>query len=154
MAKMVVRRDQQAEVRRRYPKPAYSRVVSVMLGIWPPAGLTYSVTPPLGNKIWLLSVRAWCERKAVDRGQLTYFDVYSGSGTPSRVQDVASWGNILPVSSSLADVVNWGLYDGDSGFTWSMMRHFEGSGIRFGAVAGRVGEDYGVLFVSFEISEG
>jgi len=154
MAKIVVARNQQLAMAEAHPKPYYSRVVSLFMGCSQVAGLTYSVTPTIGNKVWLLGVKIWAEYKPPDRSQLSYFKVYAGSGKPNSVDDVKQWTNILPIWSTLGADVNWGLYDGDNGFDWPMMRFFEGSERRFGVVAGRQGMDYGVLFASFEISEG
>jgi len=154
MAKIVVARNQQLAMAAEHPKPYYSRVVSVWMGLIPGAALTYSVTPTVGNKVWLLGVKVWCDLKATDRSQLSYFKVYAGSGKPSDAEDVKKWTNILPVYSSFAADVNWGIYDGSPGIEWPMMRFFEGSERRFGIVAGRSGEDLGDLCASFEISEG
>jgi len=154
MAKIVVARNQQLAMAAEHPKPYYSRVVSVWLGLVEAAGLQYAVTPPVGNNVWLLGVRIWIDLKATDRGQLNYFKVFAGSGKPGSVDDVKSWTDILPVWSTQAADVNWGLYDGSPGMKWSMMRFFEGTERRFGVVAGRVGKDTSVMFASFEISEG
>lgn len=154
MAKIIVGRDQQAEMRRLHPKPAYSRVVSVQLVVFEEWGDTFVVTPVVGDRVWLLGIRVWCDVKVVNIDRLSFFNIYTGSGNPQNAQDVLAWVNILPSGAQFSGPTYWQLFDGMSGFEWSMMRFFQGSSRRFGIVGSRFGIDYGMLNVSFEISEG
>jgi len=154
MAKQIVGRDQQADVRRRYPKPAYSRIVSLQLvaaAVWGP---TYVVTPPLGNKIWLLGIHAWVMPKAVNAANITTLGFMTGTTKPSDVLDIAKWENLLPLISKTTTSMLWYLHDGRDELQWKMMRLFTGTHRRFAVIATRIGAEVDSIQVSFEISEG
>lgn len=154
MAKLVVSRNQQEEMRRLHPKPAYSRIVSRQLLLTEEMGLEFAYTEPLGNELWLLKVTVWCTIKAPADGQYVRFNIYTGSGLPENYEDVLKWKNILPSADQHGGPVFWQLYDGDNHRSWSMMRFFEATERRFAVVAGRIGAGISFLDVSFEISEG
>jgi len=154
MAKVIVPRNQQLAMAAEHPKPFYSRVVSLLLDVSQALGLKYVVTPPLGNRIWLLGVRVWCKPKAVDESQHTFFWLYSGEGVANSGEDVANWEKILPKTGLTRGNNYWVMSDGESYMEWKMMRFFEITGRRFGVIAGRSGFGDDILQVSFEISEG
>lgn len=155
MAKIVVERNQQREMERLHPKPAYSRVINLTLQI--PAGLgkdDFAVSPPLGNRIWLLGVDLIILNRDVDVVCSGF--IYISTGTDKRVT--------APMIATKWDPIirNYGgpklgfYYSGiRDQFHWNMMKFYEGSGRRFGAVAENLTDIKGWrAWVSFEISEG
>lgn len=155
MAKIIVGRNQQAEVARLHPKPVYSRVINLTLQI--PAGLgeeDYAVSPPVGNRIWLLGVDLIILNMDVDVVCSGF--IYISTGTDKRVT--------APIIAEKWDPVirNYGgpkpgfYYSGiRDQFHWDMMKFYEGTGRRFGALAENLTDIKGWrAWISFEISEG
>jgi len=154
MAKIVVARDQQAEMRRLHPKPAYSRIVSVELLVSQGWGWQYVVTPVLGDKLWLLGVDVWPAVKAVNFDQYSEFVLYAGGGRQVSLDDVLQWDVVMPIFDNQSRLVTWRITDGSSGFHWQLAKHYEGDNRRFALVGFRVAEDPSTLQASFHISEG
>jgi len=155
MAKIVVERNQQAEVRRRYPKPAYSRVINLTLQV--PAGLgesDFAVSPPVGNRIWLLGVDLFILNMDVDIVCSGF--IYISTGTDKRVTEPMIADQWDPVIRNYGGPKPGFYYSGiRDQFHWNMMKFYEGSGRRFGAVAENLTDIKGWrAWVSFEISEG
>jgi len=154
MAKIVVQRDQQAEVRRRYPRPVYSRVVSFwldipMVGVW-----YYATTPTLGSRIWLLRATVRHFPAAPDHSQYTLYELLSGDSKANNISDIGKWDYIIPNVSDGGPNVTMAMRDGENEHSESMMRLYTGVSRRFGIIAKRVGNMGDQLYVSFEISEG
>jgi len=154
MAKIVVERNQQAEVRRRYPKPAYSRVINLTLQV--PAGLgesDFAVSPPVGNRIWLLGVDLFILNMDVDIVCSGF--IYISTGTDKRVTEPMIADQWDPVIRNYGGPKPGFYYSGiRDQFHWNMMKFYEGSGRRFGAVAENLTDIKGWrAWVSFEISE-
>lgn len=150
----VVNRSQQVYTGGLAPAAAYSRIVSLSLVVLQAWGQTYVVTQPLGNNIWLLGIQVWCIQKAPDASEVTYFNVYSGTGPAKSVGVVLAWENVLPMISEggFADV--WTMCDGRDYMRWDFAKLFTGAGRRLGIVGSRYSEVGDVLRVSFHISEG
>lgn len=155
MAKIVVGRNQHEEMRRLHPKPAYSRVISVSMGLPDDSNWHYILTPVMGNRVWLLSVDVWVAPKAIDTTQATLFDISIGSGAPRTVEELRTWEVVLPILDENNKRTAWVASDGSEHFHWNMMRFYKGEARRFG-IAGIRGTGGGddLLKVSFEISEG
>jgi hypothetical protein len=155
MAKIVVARNQQEEMRRLHPKPVYSRVINLTLQI--PAGMgegDFAVSPPVGGRIWLLNVKL--HTMSQTRANVFGGFIYISTGTDKKVD-----GSIIAVKWDPV-IRNYGgpkpgLYYtgfGDS-YSWDMMSFFEGAGRRFGAMAENLFPDETWrAWISFEISEG
>jgi len=154
MAKIVVPRNQQLAMAEEHPKPYYSRIVSVHLYMHTHGAEVYAVTPSLGNRIWLLGIRAWTTIQPVDLSQFLHFDLVQGSEKAVDVEQVKRWTRLVPIRNYFDGLEYWQIYDGSPGFEWSMMQFFEGSMIRFGAWGWRDGENPVRMQISFEISEG
>jgi len=154
MAKVVVPRNQQLAMAALHPKPYYSRVVSVHLYLDPPGTDVFVVTPTLGNRIWLLGVRVFADKKPLDSSQLVSFDIVTGMAEPAGVGDVKKWDRVLPIQNYHYGWEPWRIFDGSHGRVWSMMKFYEGTERRFGVWGWRDGEDNMRMQVSFEISEG
>jgi len=150
----VVNRDQQVYTGGLAPKAAYSRIVSVRLIVSQVAGWQYVVTPVIGNKVWLLGLKVWSEQKAVDNGQLSYFEVYAGGGRDVVIADVINWERILPMVDNANILQHWQIMDGERGYDWQFQRLYVGEQRRFALVGFRVGQDISLLQASFHISEG
>ena len=154
MAKIVVRRNQQEEIRRRYPKTAYSRWIS--LQVYAPAddkGFNY--TEVVGQRCWLLGVKVKCTAKAVvDQMKTSAFWITTGTVIPTSHSEVANWENVLPVMNWQRVRGVWNLWDGMTGFDWEMEMLYLGRARRFGVALQRVGEPSEILQVGFKISEG
>ena len=66
MARIVVPRDQQAEMARLHPKPVYSRVVMLAFDVVGGAGQkAFAFTEKAGQDMWLLNVQFWFRSKTV-----------------------------------------------------------------------------------------
>lgn len=155
MAKIIVGRDQQAEVRRLYPKPAYSRVINLTLQI--PAGLgqgDFAVSPPIGNRVWLLGVDMFITNLSVDIISSAFIYLSTGTDKDETGEKIATqWEQIIrEYGGPKPGFYYSGIRDH---FHWDMMKFYEGSGRRFGVVAESL-SIYEVMrvWVSLEISEG
>lgn len=155
MSKIVVARNQQAEVARLHPKPVYSRVINLTLQI--PAGLgqdDFAVSPPIGNRIWLLGVDLVILNRDVDVVCSGF--IYISTGTDKRVTAEMIANQWDPIIRNYGGPKPGFYYSGiRDKFHWDMMKFYEGSGRRFGAVAENLTDIKSWrAWVSFEISEG
>lgn len=155
MARIVVARNQQAEVARLHPKPVYSRVINLTLQI--PAGLgqdDFAVSPPIGNRIWLLGVDLIILNRDVDVVCSGF--IYISTGTDKRVTAPMIATKWDPIIRNYGGPKPGFYYSGiRDKFHWDMMKFYEGSGRRFGAVAENLTDIKSWrAWVSFEISEG
>lgn len=155
MAKIIVARGQQEAVRREYPKPAYSRVINLTLQI--PAGLgqsDFAVSPPIGNRVWLLGVDLIILNMDVDVVCSGF--IYISTGTDKRITEPLVAEQWEPVIRNYGGPKPGFYYSGiRDQFHWSMMKFYEGSGRRFGALAENLTDIKGWrAWISFEISEG
>ncbi len=155
MAKIVVARNQQAEVARLHPKPAYSRVINLTLQV--PAGIgeeDYAVSPPIGNRVWLLGVDLVILNMDVDVVCSAFVNISTGTDQKVDGEKIATeWD---PIIRNYGGPKPGFYYSGiRDKFHWDMMRFYQGSGRRFGAVAESLTDIKGFrVWVSFEISEG
>lgn len=154
MSKVRVARNQQREMERLHPKPAYSRIVSCRVIVAQGVGPKFRVTRVLGDRLWLLGVRVWLVPKAVDPTLYTDFKIITGSVKPANLTEAFNMENVIPLYGTGDQERLWAAYDGRDYFEWTMMRFFEGMPRVFGIYAIRLGTGTDVLRVSFEISEG
>jgi len=155
MAKIIVARNQQAEVDRLHPKLAYSRVINLTLQI--PAGIgqeDFAVSPPVGNRIWLLGVDLHILNMQVDVVCSGF--IYISTGTDKKVNGLTIAQQWDPVIRNYGGPKPGFYYSGiRDHFHWDMMRFYEGSGRRFGAMAESLVDIISWrAWISFEISEG
>ncbi len=155
MARIVVARDQQAEMARLHPKPVYSRVINLTLQV--PAGLgeeDFAVSPPVGNRIWLLGVNLVTMSQT--RANVFGGFIYISTGTDKRVTAPMIAEKWDPVIRNYGGPKPAFYYTGfGDSYHWDMMMLFEGSGRRFGAMAENLFDDQAWrAWISFEISEG
>ena len=155
MARIVVQRNQQAEVARLHPKPVYSRVINLTLQI--PAGLgqeDFAVSPPVGNRIWLLGIDLHILNMQVDVVCSGF--IYISTGTDKRVTAPMIADQWDPIIRNYGGPKTGFYYSGiRDHFHWDMMKFYEGSGRRFGAVAESLVDIISWrAWISFEISEG
>lgn len=155
MAKVIVARNQQDEVRRLHPKPAYSRVINLTLQIAAGAGNDdFAVSPPIGNRVWLLGVDLTILNMHVDVVCSGF--IYISTGTETKVNAeriVSQWD---PIVRNYGGPKRGFYFSGiREHYHWNMMKFYEGSGRSFGAVAENLTDVIGWrAWVSFEISEG
>lgn len=155
MAKQIVRRNQQWDMERRHPKPAYSRVINLTLQI--PAGVgneDYAVSPPVGGRVWLLSVSliTMSQTRANAFGGFIY--ISTGTDKNAGPEMIAvQW---QPVIRQYGGPKPAFYYTGfGDAYSWDMMQFFEGDGRRFGAVAQNLfATETWRAWISFQISEG
>lgn len=155
MSKIIVARNQQAEMARLHPKPVYSRVINLTLQITPGAGADdFAVSPPVGNRVWLLGMDLFLFSLEVDVVFSGF--IYISTGTDKRVTPTmiaAQWDPIVRNYGGPKP----GFYFSTLGqhFHWDMMKFYEGSGRRFAAVGENLTDIIGWrAWVSFQISEG
>lgn len=155
MAKIIVPRGQQEAVRRESPKPAYSRVINLTLQV--PAGAgeeDFAVSPPIGNRVWLLGVNLTILNMDIDVVCSGF--IYISTGTEKKVTGGVIAEQWDPIIRNYGGPKPGFYYSGiRDKFHWDMMRFYEGSGRRFGAVAENLTDIKGWrAWISFEISEG
>ncbi len=155
MAKIVVSRNQQREMERLHPKPAYSRVLTLELSV--PAGIgaeDWNYTEKLGTDLWLLSVDMWVS--SLTPGGLCggFFQISTGfEKSPGSGDIVMEWESLFQHQGIKPYPAFKFVEKGHMRFT--MMRFWNGQPRRFGAYIGNFSDTdqiFGV--VAFEISEG
>lgn len=155
MAKMITPGWQQVQVRRDFPKPAYSRVINLTLQV--PAGLgndDFAVSPGVGNRIWLLSVTL--NLMSQTRANVFGGFIYISTGTDKRVDAekiAVDWDPVIRQYGGPKPAFYYTGF-GDS-YSWDMMRLYVGSGRKFGAMASNLfASESWRAWISLEISEG
>lgn len=154
MAKVVVPRDQQAEVRRRYPRLAYSRVVSCGIVDDGIAVADYATTVALGQRLWLLNVKVFWNALGVVIDQITDFRIMTGTTAVGSAAEILTWENVLPNTMVTLEDQPWHIYDGEGCMSWDMKKLYVGLSRKFGIWADRRQDPGLTINVSFEISEG
>ena len=154
MAKLVVRRDQQAEIRRLHPRPAYSRVVGFWLSLPADALWYYATTPPLGQNVWLMRVTVRHCPRPIATTNYSLFEVMAGKEKAETIGDIAQWQRVLPHVTDGGPHYVQKIGDGCNQYTEEMLQLFTGTARRFGIIASRVGTGEDQLYVTFQISEG
>ena len=155
MARVVVPRNQQLAVAQAHPKPYYSRWINLTLQIQAGVGKEdFAVTPPVGNRVWLLSVKLifMSQTRANAFGGF----VYVSTGTEKEVKAANIAIDWEPVIRQYGGPKPAFYYTGFGDvYDWDMMMFYEGSGRRFGAMAENLsGTETWRLWVGFQISEG
>lgn len=112
------------------------------------------VTPPLGNRIWLLGIDIWFMNYTVDTPVHGLVVISTGQGaepTPNEV--VYQWESLLPAIGNNGPWFHWFGVRGHRHY--SMMKFYEGTARRFAAYMENFEADkQWYAHVSFEISEG
>lgn len=150
----IVNKSQQVIKKGTSPKSAYSRVVSLSLALEPDLIWRHVVTPPLGNNIWLLSLRLWSSDRPYNAIEVTDFEVVTGVTSGETIQDVMVWEKVLPIWQQNRTPIYWTLWDRMPDLSWSIMQRWKGEGRRFGIFGRRNGLTAVTLYISYEISEG
>lgn len=146
---------QQLETGVRFPRGVYSRVVTCVAVVKAPAVQAAGFTPPLGNRLWLLSVKLWTVNSTPAVADWYDFWILQGQGTPAGYPEIRRWEDIMPVHWVGSPPLGLREYSNDRVFTWSMNRHFAYEAIRFGVAFNTGGvSPYIECYASFEISEG
>jgi len=155
MAKIIVRRDQQAEIRRRYPKPAYSRWINLTLQVAKGLGEEdLAITPPIGNRVWLLGVKLWVFVPEIGNCASGFTYIRTGTDQKANASQVATkWDPVIRNYGGPKPGFYWSCEHGF--WDWDMEMLYTGSGRRFGVVAENLSVTVAFrLWVSFKISEG
>jgi len=155
MSKIIVGRNQQAEMARLHPKPAYSRVINLTIQI--PAGMgerDYAVSPPVGSRVWLLNVQL--HTMSQTRANVFGGFIYISTGTDKKIEAETISMKWEPVIRNYGGPKPGFYYTGfGDSYSWDMMRFYEGAGRRFGAMAQNLfPDDTWRAWISFQISEG
>lgn len=150
---IVVNKSQQVYQPAMSPKAGYSRIMAVNagaagLGSW---GIGY--TPPLGNGIWLLEVRACVQIDTGGEVERSHFSLHKGGAIPQNVNIVRSWSKIIdfPTYMGLDCMVVLGQF---RQFAWTIERKYWGEECRFAVAFYNASSNTGVIYVFFKISEG
>lgn len=155
MGKIYLPQDQQEDIRRRFPKPAYSRITGFTIALPDDGNWRYNYTDVIGDRVWLLNVKVYVLPKAVDVTKAVAFVMLVGSGKPTNVNDMHAWDRIAPCRSEQGAQLVWTIHDGRHEMYFDMMRFFRGRHIRFGIMAWRTAAA-GIdgIWAQFTISEG
>ena len=155
MAKIVVPRDQQEEMRRRYPKPAYSRVIVQDLNLLAAGGgYDYLISGPVGDRVWLLSVDVWFQPISIGGFISLWFQIKTGQTDKASLSDVVfAWESVIDVPDHVDNHIY--KYGDLEHRRFDMMKFYKGKGRRFAAV----GQTFGAsvecyISVAYQISEG
>lgn len=155
MAKLVVPRNQQEEMRRRHPKPAYSRVVGFDFTVPKDGTQTqWDITPLLGQRLWVLRAQLWirAETQGVSR-RFNWKLAIVGPGKvtgPQIMTTVESLVRIEYIQKPYATMVGSEAY-----FDFEMQRFYEGEPKRLIAwVSHDCSDDPLWVQAAFTISEG
>jgi len=155
MAKTIVARNQQAEVRRKYPKPAYSRWINLTLQVLKgPGEEDFAITPPIGNRVWLLAVKMYVFVSEIPNCASGFTYIRTGTNKEATAGQVATqWEPVIRNYGGPKPGFYWSCQQG--AFDWEMEMLYLGSGRRFGVVAENLSATVGFrLWISFKISEG
>ena len=153
MAKLVSR-NQPLRVGTLFPRGVYSRRVNLELFV--PAGAgnnDWSVTAPIGNEVWLLSVDIWIFAATLATLTGGILRIQTGTGGDVNAGLIATrWEPVMDMSQMFNQAF---LFFGEAPlFSFPMNKYYSGAGRRFGVVCeNSVAAAYYVV-VSFEISEG
>lgn len=155
MAKLVVRRNQQAEMERAHPKPAYSRVITLELVV--AAGIgedCYNYTDRLGTNLWLLGVDVWVTALALNGECGGFFQISTGFDKPASSEEVALKWKSLFQHKGIKPFPSFRFYQGGH-LRFSMRRFWNGQPRRFGVYIANFSATDGMFALfAFEISEG
>ncbi len=155
MTRVYLPENQQEESRRRFPKPAYSRVIVQdlsLLGVW--SGFDHLISAPVGNRIWLLSVDVWFQPAVIDGLVTLWFQIKTGQSDMVSQNDVVfRWESVLDVPKHVDQQIY--KYGGPEHRRFDMMKFYEGKGRRFAAVGQTFGASVDCyVSVAYQISEG
>lgn len=155
MAKFVVARNQQAEMRRLHPKPAYSRIVGFTFTVPKDGTQTqWDITDVLGQNLWVLRVQLWfkAETPGVSR-RFNWKVVIVGRGKvtgPQIMNELESFVKVRYASKPYGTFVGSDVY-----FDFPMMRFYAGEPRRLIAwVSHNSSDDPLWVQAMFTISEG
>lgn len=155
MAKLIVRRNQQEEIRRRFPKPAYTRIIGITIPLPDDGAWYYNYTDVIGDRVWLLKVKILIGPKVVDATKYTAFVLYAGDQKPATAADVAKWDIIVPCKDVNRQPLIWTMHNGRNEMEFDLMKLYTGRHIRFAVLASRqLGALVDGLWAQFTISEG
>jgi hypothetical protein len=135
------------------PTSGYSRVVSCMCHVGALPGKTFCACRSGGENVWLLQVKVWASFRPDDPMPLVRFRVKTGfAPTEDSVKDnIENWDDVIPVTGTLS---GWGSRFYDWAFSWDLKRLYAGTKRWFGLYIDDPGGTMGMLFASFQISEG
>lgn len=155
MAKLIVGRNQQAAMRAAHPKPYYSRTVLMRMMLERVGDMRAGgVTPPLGNRLWLLGVDVWF-MSTTDNGFMSLaVDLKVGTTEESDLLVIRdTWEPVMRSSYGPTDTMM--VYGRDIHLHFDMMRFFEAEAKRLAMVATIVAAGVECLgLVAWHISEG
>lgn len=154
MGKIVVPWTQQEISRRRDPKPHYSRIIGMDLAVFEGWGLTYCLSPRMGDRFWILNIRVWVRAKTCDVTKYTTFMIATGTGKAGTIEDVKKWTDILPKINYQGIPKYWFLYDGMTHMEFKLMRLFTGENRRIALFGTRIAADADLVQAAIEVSEG
>lgn len=138
----------------RNPASVYSRVVLVQLFVDGGVGNDdYGVTPPLGNRVRLLSVDIWMHPTEQGAWIKTTLKVQAGSGTNLSGYIVSEqWTPVM--DSTMLLKVGMMLYCCELHMRFVMDKLYVGESQKFGLYSSNVGTTAYTIIGAFQISEG
>jgi len=155
MAKTIVPRNQQMAVAQAHPKPYYSRTVLMRMKLERVGDMRAGgITPPLGNRLWLLGVDVWF-MSTVDNGFMSLqLDLKVGTTEETDLLVIRDkWEPVMRSSYGPADTIL--VYGRSIHLHFDMMRFFEAEAKRFAMVCSIIGVGVECMgLVAWHISEG
>lgn len=153
MAKLV-NKLQALQVGVQNPTSVYSRVVLVQLFVDGGVGNSdWAVTPPLGNRVRLLSVAIWLFPTAQGAFIKTTLKIQAGSGqkfTPYIISE--QWTPVM--DSSMLTKAGLMIYCCELSMRFDMDKLYVGESQRFGMYSDNLGTTAFTIIGAFQISEG
>ena len=155
MAKIVTRRNQQEEMRRLHPLPAYSRQVGIEVAV--PAGVGadgFNFTPVIRQGAWLLGVDFWAFGVNVGETIGGFISIAVGTEEPKTAEEIVTkWEPVMRYSGIKPMMYWWSVDRGH--FHWNMKQFYDNRTTRF---ACNISNFHATIpwwaWVFFEISEG
>jgi len=151
----IANRAQQVYTGGMYPVSAYSRIMGLGVTVLEDGVFKWNITPPVGNKVWLLNVTVRCNPKPANLSQGTLITLYAGEGLVTQEADFEYWDKILPILNQDNTILPVLMTDGVNEMSWSMSKLYKGDHRRFGIGANRLGGFMtDAIYAEFTIAEG
>ncbi|MBA7694205.1 hypothetical protein ES703_102812 [subsurface metagenome] len=137
-----------------YPRGVYSRVILVQLIVASGIGnYDFAVTPPLGNRVWLLGVDIWHQPTTQGGFVKSYLKITTGSGeTFTRYMVSMDWASVMDTTMLMK--VGMLIFCCDLHLHFTMNKLYSGESQRFGIYSESNSNQQYSIIGAFHVSEG